>query len=150
MYVWNVEFQHFILAIGLQSLLWDYTLGMGRFPTPWLTSFNTSDALFWEGQGERGRGRKRGRDRRMIEWGGCRGREWQSGDGKWQYNMIWFVAQNGFSVPIFWERGDGERGEGGRGRQRWVEEVGGVWTAGPWSSFSTGAMRWLDSCWWRH
>lgn len=100
-----------------QLIWWDYTSRMERFPTPWLTS----DVLFWERQREGkselqvGEG-KGGRDRRMIEWGRCRRKERQSGDGKWQYNMIWFVEQNGFSVPIFSER-TGEQGEGGLGRQ---------------------------------
>lgn len=134
-------------AQRLQLIWWDYTLGMGKFPASWLTSFIASDALFWKGQGVwvQKRKEKREGDGKMIEWGGCGGRERQSGDGKWQYNMIWFVGQNGFSVPIFWKRGDGKQKGGVRNM-----EVGGVWTVRLRSSFSTRAVSWLDSCWWRH
>lgn len=105
--------------------------GNSKILHPLTSIFQYIRCSFRARQGGRCRARKRGRDRRMIEWGGCRRRERQSGDGKWQYNMIWFVVQNGFTVPIFLERGDGEWWEGGQRRQRWVDEVGGVWTVGP-------------------
>lgn len=129
---------------------WNYKLVMGKLPTHGSPAFITPYILFWEGQGDRGRSRsRRGEEKeRLMEWGGCKGRERQSGDGKWQYNMIWFVVLNGFSESFFRERGDGARREAGRGTQRWAEEVGGMWTVGPWSSFSTGATCWFDSCWW--
>lgn len=44
-------------------------------------------------------------------------------------------------------------GEGGgdcEGRQKWVEEVDVALTVELWSSFSTGAARRPDNCWWRH
>lgn len=129
---------------------WNYKLVMGKLPTQGPPAFITSYILLGEGQGDRGRSRYRqgeGRER-LMEWGGCKGRERQSGDGKWQYNMIWFVVRNGFSASIFREKGDGARREPGRGTQMWAEEVGVMWTLGPRSSFSTGATCWFDSCWW--
>lgn len=75
-------------------------------------SFIPSDALFLRGAGKR----------ESRAWGRKRKGERRIGDGKWQYNMIWFVGQNGFSVPIFRERGDGDRE---RGRARTTEVGGG-------------------------
>lgn len=129
-HVWHLQSQQFILLIKLQSLhLFTSSKKENppRRPDLHLPSHQTP---FFQGgarreraeEGESGRGtRDKCKNERKIEWGGCRGREWQSGDGKWQYNVIWFVVQNGFSVPIFWDRGDGGWGEGGCGRQRWVE-----------------------------
>lgn len=97
---------------------WNYKLVMGKLPTHGPPAFITPCVLFWEGQGDRGRSRRGEEKERLMEWGGCKGRERQSGDGKWQYNMIWFVVRNGFSMSIFRERGDGARREPGRGTSR--------------------------------
>lgn len=96
-----------------------------------------------------GRRKEKGRDRRVIAWGGRRGRERQRGDGKWQYNMIWFVGQNGFSLPIFWERGDEDGEEDRGGWRRWVEceqwDCGVHLALGPWDGLTAagGSIRLL-------
>lgn len=130
---------------------WNYKLVMGKLPTHRPPAFITHHISYTErdrvtkAEAKAGGGKEK---ERLMEWGGCKGRERQSGDGKWQYNMIWFVVRNGFSASIFREKGDGARREPGRGTQRWAEEVGRMWTVEPWSSFSTWATCWFDSCWW--